>query len=211
MLQPVSLVTAFLVLGVPAALSYADEVYRWTDRHGVVHFTDRVETVPRARRGQVVSAARRRALAERQRRSEAFDTTPEAMIRGGSAIPFELDGNLIKVRVRVNDRVTAPFYIDTGASAVVLTTQLAAELGFDGRAAPRVVSVMTANGRLELPAMTLESIRVGSAVMTGLEALVNSSLETSLLGGSFLSNFRYVIDSAQGIVVFKPTEAESSH
>ena len=41
--------------------------------------------------------------------------------RGGVlGIPYEQHGNAILVYVRVNDRVTAPFYVDTGAADVVI-------------------------------------------------------------------------------------------
>ncbi len=66
------------------------------------------------------------------------------------------------VNVRLNDSVTAPFYVDTGASDVVLPEWVAKELGLDLSDA-RTAFYGTANGTIQQSLVTLDSVELGSA------------------------------------------------
>jgi clan AA aspartic protease (TIGR02281 family) len=109
----------------------------------------------------------------------------------------------MRVVVRLNDRVNAPFYIDTGASDVSLPEWVAKELGLDLESA-RTGLYSTANGVVESALVTLDSVDLGGARVENVPAHVNKSMSVGLLGLSFFNHFRYRIDPVSGIVTLTP-------
>ena len=109
----------------------------------------------------------------------------------------------MKVNVRLNDRVTAPFYIDTGASDISLPAWVAKELGLDLDGA-RTGYYGTANGTIEQSLVTLESVELGGARVENVPAHVNTSMSTGLLGLAFFNHFRYRVDPVSGTVTLRP-------
>jgi clan AA aspartic protease (TIGR02281 family) len=107
------------------------------------------------------------------------------------------------VNVRINDQVTAPFYIDTGASDVLLPEWVAKDLGLDldgGRSG----YYSTANGVVKQALVTLDSVDLGGARAEKVPASVSRSMSTGLLGLSFFNHFRYDFDPASGVVTLRP-------
>lgn len=87
---------------------------------------------------------------------------------------------------------------DTGASAVVLTTDDARRAGLDVAALRFSVPVSTANGTGRAALVRLDSIDVGGIERSNVRAFVAEpeALETSLLGMSFLETLtRYSVSS----------------
>jgi clan AA aspartic protease (TIGR02281 family) len=109
----------------------------------------------------------------------------------------------MRVNVRLNDRVTAPFYIDTGASDVSLPEWVARELGLD-LAGARTGYYSTANGTVKQSLVTLDSVELGGARVENIPAHVNKSMSTGLLGLAFFNHFRYRIDPVSGTVTLRP-------
>lgn len=109
----------------------------------------------------------------------------------------------MRVNVRLNDRLTAPFYIDTGASDVSLPAWVAKELGLDLEGA-RTTFYGTANGTVQSPLVTLSSVELGGARVNNVPAHVNKSMSVGLLGLSFFNHFQYQVDPVQGIVTLIP-------
>jgi aspartyl protease family protein len=121
-------------------------------------------------------------------------------------IPFVREGSLMRVDVRLNDRLTAPFYIDTGASGIALPPQFADRLGIRVTRDTPQVQVATANGLVTRPVIVLESVDLGGARVEGLEATLNPSMEVGLLGGSFFNNFVYRVDAAESVITLAPND-----
>jgi clan AA aspartic protease (TIGR02281 family) len=207
---------AVLALVLVWSVSADAEIFRWTDAEGRVHFTQRLDRVPPEHRRD---ALRRNNVA----RPSGFSTysgtspdpdgsdggrTPRARRRRGGEleIPFHRDGSLMRVTVRLNDALSAPFYIDTGASGISLPSHLAERLGiYIGPDTPQVL-VATANGVVARPVVVLEAVELGAARVEGLRATVNPSMQVGLLGGSFFNNFVYRVDAAEGIITLQPNE-----
>lgn len=183
------LLAAALCLAAPAGA----EVYKWTDARGILHLTDELHRVPIERREQAVSDASRRSVAR---------TASATEIR----IPFEREGNLLKLQVRLNDRIDVPFYMDTGASSVVIPRKVADQLGFDPTAGGEVVAAATAGGSVRLPVMTLRSLSLGDARVRSLRALVNPNLQVGLLGGAFFNRFAYAVDTTARVLILRPND-----
>jgi aspartyl protease family protein len=95
------------------------------------------------------------------------------------------------VNATIND-TELPLIFDTGASAVVLTSEDARKAGFDTSALDYSVEVATANGTGRAAVVTLDSVVVGGIARGPLRAFVveDGALDTSLLGMNFLETLR---------------------
>jgi clan AA aspartic protease (TIGR02281 family) len=184
----------------------AGEVYRWTDDDGREHFSGTLSEVPASRRAEALDSTRREATPSRLQTFEA----PAAKARGVRArggplhIPYEAQGNAMLVQVRINDRVTAPFYVDTGAGDVVLPAAVAARAGvMIGPDTPREI-YGTANGFVRQPVVTLEAVEVGEARVENVRGSVSESMPVGLLGTSFFNHFTMQIDPAARVLTLTP-------
>jgi clan AA aspartic protease (TIGR02281 family) len=192
---------ATLLLAAPAA---GGEIYRWTDARGNVHFTEDLSQVPPAQRAAAEEAAQRRAAApSRLQTYEAPASRPRPAAFTGRRVlhvPFVKRGGAMLVQVRINDRVTAPFLVDTGASDVAIPAAVAARAGIRvDPDAPRAL-YQTANGLVSKPLVTLESVEVGEARMEDVRGSISDSMEVGLLGGTFFNNFTFQIDPAASVL-----------
>jgi clan AA aspartic protease (TIGR02281 family) len=188
-----------LALLVSLAGGATAEVYRWTDDSGREHYAGALSQVPPEKRAEALESAKREAPS----RLQTFETPaarPSAahMARrtGVLRIPYEQHGNAILVYVRLNDRVTAPFYVDTGAADVVLPAAVAARAGvIVGADTPRE-TYGTANGLIRQAVVKLDSVEVGEARVENVRGSVSESLPVGLLGTSFFNHFTLQIDPA---------------
>lgn len=118
-------------------------------------------------------------------------------------IPLSGGTKHLIVQGTLNDALSGPLLIDTGASYCVLTRRTAERLGVT-RIAGATVPVATANGEVEADLVRLDSIQVEDARLAGVEAVVMDAVEPPLvgiLGLSFLNKFRrYSVDQARGTI-----------
>jgi clan AA aspartic protease (TIGR02281 family) len=192
-----------LLLATPAAA----DIYQWRDASGNLHFTDRADRIPPERSGAVEKREfETQAIRVYHARSTSRARTPDpvhvARTRRSyeAVIPFDREGNLMKVHVRLNEDVVAPFYVDTAATHLSITPQVADQLGLDHRSNPVMEVVGTAAGKTRVPVVRIASVQLGEAQVTNLRAHVNGNLEVGLLGASFLNHFDYSVDSARGVL-----------
>ena len=203
-------VFASLLLTLSGAPARA-EIYQWTDADGHVHFTQQLDSVPAAQRESAMKSARPQGQPDALQTYESPASASHSGVRAARLsrelqIPFVREGSLMRVDVRLNDSLTAPFYIDTGASGIALPPQYADRLGIRvGRDTP-TVQVSTANGRVTRPVVVLRSVDLGGARVEGLEATLNPSMDVGLLGGSFFNNFVYRVDAAQSVITLAPND-----
>ncbi|MBI2256510.1 MAG: TIGR02281 family clan AA aspartic protease [Proteobacteria bacterium] len=89
------------------------------------------------------------------------------------------------------DGVPTTFYVDTGATAIVLTPQAAERLGYDVNALTYDILSETANGLGRSAAIRINELVMGPIVMHDVAAHVNQSqMSRSLLGMQFVSQLR---------------------
>lgn len=106
---------------------------------------------------------------------------------GGSASFRRSFGGSFRINADVNGS-SIPMIFDTGATAVVLTTEDAEAAGFDTGRLRYAVRVQTANGVGRAAGVTLDRIIVGDIERRNIRAFVaeDGALEMSLLGMTFL-------------------------
>jgi clan AA aspartic protease (TIGR02281 family) len=174
----------------------AAEYYRWVDESGVLHITDNLHNVPQKKR----EGANRIQAPESPR-------VPEPEVKPAprkASIPFEKRGSIVIVPATLNNRQTVNLVVDTGASFTFISHALARDLAIDLSLNPKTVPFHTANGVVEAPLTSLNSIMVGGMEIKNLTAAVHDTTPDStaagLLGLNFLSNFRMDIDTQQGML-----------
>lgn len=178
--------------GLPAAAEY----FRWVDENGIVHFTDNMHTIPEKLRG---TAGRIQA----KESPKAADPAPRNEATKAS-IPFEKRGQVVVVEAMLNGKTPAKLVVDTGATFTMISAATARKLAIEPNGSERRLPIQTANGMIEAPLTSLESINVGGVEMKNLAALIHDALPNSqaagLLGLNFLSNFRLDIDTQKGVL-----------
>ena len=174
----------------------AAEYYRWVDQNGVVHFTDNLHNIPETQRG---NAGRIQSIEPPRVPPPAIPIVPSK-----ASIPFEKQGQVVIVEAMLNKKTPAKFVVDTGASYTMISSAVAKELDIDTEQNRRTAPFQTANGVIQAPLVSLESITVGGMEIRNLTAAVHDVLADTtiagLLGLNFLSNFRMDIDTQKGVL-----------
>lgn len=188
-----------LVLAFP---SYA-EVYKWLDEKGTVHFADDLSKIPEKYRpdAQMKNSPKEISVAPAPE-SQEKPTSPPTLGTSepeGIEVPISRRGGVFVAEVTLNGRVKRRLVVDTGASDTVISQETAKELDLPIDEDTPFVVRFTASDVIFVPLVTLKSVRVGNAEVEGVEATVQTMPSgDGLLGQSFLSRFRVVLDAAGG-------------
>ncbi len=169
------------------------DFYRWVDEKGIVHFTDNLHNIPENRRN----------TAKRIRGRESGKEPPPAALTKAS-IPFEKHGSVVIVQATLNGKAAVKLVLDTGATFTMISSTTAKELDIDTTQNTRSMPFQTANGTIQAPLISLDSISVAGLELKNLTAAVHDAMPdpavAGLLGLNFLSNFRMDIDTENGMV-----------
>ncbi|MBW2445331.1 MAG: TIGR02281 family clan AA aspartic protease [Deltaproteobacteria bacterium] len=207
-----------IVLSLWVAAPSVAEIYKWVDASGRMHFTTDLTQVPAGQRRESERGAEVRSESDSV---QFHSNTGQPPARRGApsiqrgrrktyTVQVPPGATSMHVMVELNDRVTAPFIIDTGASDVVLPKAVADELGIETDADTLTLQYRTANGLIESPVVTLDSVNLGGARVEGVLASISSSLQVGLLGLSYFNHFQYEIDAARGLVHLTPNGVAES-
>ena len=188
-------IAAMLYLSSPATSSAAD-ILRWVDERGVVHYTDNLHNIPEKFRAN----ATRTKMPDTPRSQEA--SKPVSFDK--ASVPFQKRGTVVIVPATLNEKATAKFVVDTGASYTMISQATAKELEIDLEKKLPAIPFQTANGIIQAPLVNLSSIDVGGLQVKDLTAAVYDVFPdpgiSGLLGLNFLSNFRMDIDTQNGVL-----------
>jgi len=187
---------AFVLFGLPWTHARAAEYYRWHDENGVLHITDNLHNVPPNQRGKVG-----RVGAPESPRPAEPEIKP--MPRKAS-IPIERHGQVVIIQATLNNKRSAKFVVDTGSSYTLISNAMARELSIDLGTNSKTLPFQTANGLINAPVTSLQSIAVGGMEIRDLPAAVHDAVPdpqvAGLLGLNFLSHFRMDIDTQKGVL-----------
>jgi len=88
--------------------------------------------------------------------------------------------------------------LDTGAVYTVIAWDVAKDIGYDPAISERRMPIVTANGVIEAPLITIASIQMADLRADAIDVICHDIPEITgiegLLGLSFLKNFRTLID-----------------
>jgi clan AA aspartic protease (TIGR02281 family) len=174
----------------------AAEYYRWVDENGVLHITDNLHNVPPKLRGN----ASRIQSQETPRVVEPEKPPPPKK----ASVPMERHGEVVIIEATLNNKRSAKFVVDTGASYTLISSALARDLSIDVGENTKTMPFQTANGLINAPVTRLDSISVGGMEIRNLTTAVHDAIPdpqvAGLLGLNFLSNFRMDIDTQKRIL-----------
>jgi clan AA aspartic protease (TIGR02281 family) len=188
--------SCLLVLFISSSPLTAADYYRWVDQNGVVHFTDNPHNIPETQRGKVGRIQSMEPVRKQQ--------PPVILVPTKASIPFEKQGQVVIVEATLNKKTAVKFVVDTGASYTMISSAVAKELDINTEHNRRTAPFQTANGIIQAPLISLESITVGGMEIRDLTAAVHDVIPDArvagLLGLNFLTNFRMDIDTQKGML-----------
>jgi clan AA aspartic protease (TIGR02281 family) len=132
---------------------------------------------------------------------------PAEAAKGGAEIALEGDGRAYWVPVRVNGAATVKFLVDSGASVVVLPSDLVETLTKSGAIAPSDLlgkdTYVTADGRRHKGTqLMLRELDVGGHRVANVIASVAPAKADPLLGQTFLAKFKsWTLDNRRHVLV----------
>jgi clan AA aspartic protease (TIGR02281 family) len=124
---------------------------------------------------------------------------------------LKLETPIVIRRVRINGRTgfrEIDMVLDTGAVYTVIAWDVAKDIGYDPAISERRMPIITADGIIEAPLITVQSVHVTSLGKESVEVICHDIPEITgiegLLGLSFLKHFRTLIDYTTGILEITP-------
>jgi clan AA aspartic protease (TIGR02281 family) len=226
--------TLFILIFLPPAVQA--DIYRWQDNSGSWHITDDPSTIPSRYRDQVkkevlpeqpeeepppveedlpvqipegdeetAEAEEEEAATDAEEdsdeKSPETDTGPKTY-----KIEYTETEDSLELDVILNEKHTFTFMLDTGASYIILSREVAEELGYDPDEIMARVYVSTANGVITSRLVRIPTVQVGDAVVHNVKALVQEEENMGvkgLLGLSFLNEFDWSNDTMEEVLTLK--------
>ena len=134
---------------------------------------------------------------------ELLETLPVSEpIKAVTVVPIRVVKGNILVEAFINQRKNATFILDTGATATILTPEMAALAKLDTGTNAKINRVQLVGGKaIEIPFVILPEIQIGEAVVHNLTVGISSVFPDQpniggLLGADFLTHFKLTIDQS---------------
>ncbi len=122
-------------------------------------------------------------------------------------VPLEREGKSFYVRLKLNNAVSARFMLDTGASAMQVSSAMAKNLKLKVRRAQTVPVVLASGSYVRGRVLDIDEVAIGPAKVHNVKAIVleqdNMGMTDGLLGMSFLENFIFSIDTKKGQLILE--------
>ena len=119
--------------------------------------------------------------------------------------PLELP--IILRRVRLEGPAASrevDMVLDTGAIYTAISWETAKDLGYDPAGSPERVPIITANGVIEVPKLSVKRVAFRELAAEEIEVICHDIPELAeiegLIGLSFLKHFRLVVDFKRGML-----------
>ncbi len=179
---------------------FAQDLYRWVDESGGIHFTDNFHSVPEKYRDQVekrtLPSPPSKSPIEPQPGQFQPTTKPQRFI-----VPFTRNGNHIIVNGTVNGKGPVKFILDTGAGGTMIPRAMASQLGISA-AGGILITARGIGGTVTVPLIEIDSLNVGGAKVKDLEVTLQDFPfgkigPVGLLGADFLLEYRVDIQYAK--------------
>lgn len=118
--------------------------------------------------------------------------------------------NTLAVPVLVNNQTMATFVVDTGATYTVITPALARQLNLHVSANTPTIAIVTANGTINAPFITVPSMAIGGMEVQNVQVIVQDLGQgdrlSGLLGMNFFKNMDITITPNRLILGLNPPD-----
>ncbi len=197
-MRPYRAPLALLLLLLVAAPIRSADLYRWVDERGVVHFSDNAHNIPEEFR-------------DKTRRIRTITPSPSSnrppQYGERASIPLKKKGMTAVVQATINEATQADFIVDTGASYTVISSAIAERANIDMEKRYPKIRLQTANGVIDAPLVTLESVEISGMRVADLAVAVHDFSQDKSIGGllglNFLSHFRMELDTENGVLILE--------
>ena len=181
---------------------YAAQMYLYKDSDGVTHLSDAPPVIPSWQQNEV----RVRNYTEYQ----TGNTTSPPTLRKDYTIPFAKNrGGIIVVDAMINRSIMARMLVDTGASVIMITKELASRITHTSRSSPEAVTIEGLGGSIQGEFMMIPRLEIGNVARENIAAVVMKKGAgfkgpfDGLLGMNFLGDFELSIDYANSLIIMK--------
>jgi predicted aspartyl protease len=192
------------------------EIYKWIDENGEMHVATSLADVPAKYRDQVTKLKPSTAPAPKSIRAESgssADEAAEAVIDNSGLqrfeIPYKNEGSTRRViiPVKFNERLTVPMALDTGSPGMVISIDLAIDLGLFRRDSGALLTTTGGIGGAAAAISTIvDSLSIAGVkddfIPTTVIAPISPDFD-GLIGMDILANYTMSIDSKNKVVVFQ--------
>ena len=141
------------------------------------------------------------------RESPRSDRPVKARLSGRTVIPLIKEGKSFYVRVKLNDKLWGRFLVDTGASAMQISTAMAKKLKVRPERGQTIPVSLAGGAMVAGHLVVLQKVQLGDATVENVRAIVldgdSQGMRDGLLGMSFLENFVFQIDVKRGELVLQ--------
>ena len=122
-------------------------------------------------------------------------------------VPLERDGKSFFVRLKLNNKASGRFMLDTGASAMQVSRAMAQKLKLKTHQGQTVPVVLAGGSYVHGHVVDISEVAIGPAKVHNVKAIVldqdNMGATDGLLGMSFLENFIFSIDTQKGQLILE--------
>ncbi|MFH0754744.1 MAG: retropepsin-like aspartic protease [Candidatus Omnitrophota bacterium] len=130
-----------------------------------------------------------------------------SMNKDKTVVPLEREGKSFFVRLKLNNKMSARFLLDTGASAMQISRAMLKKLRLKEDPAKTVPIMLAGGGYVRGHLVEINEVTIGGAKVRHVKAIVltqdNLGVTDGLLGMSFLENFIFSIDTKKGELVLE--------
>ncbi|GAK54789.1 CTPR390 protein [Candidatus Vecturithrix granuli] len=216
----ISIIVFFTLL---TPCSGAAEIYRWKNGQGQIHYSSSPPSYPVAGlievkrnnrwypyTGQETFSNLTANPANQITYTTSFPNQELPLEKAAqqTVIPYSQYQSMIIVDVTLNRNITRPFAVDTGATYTVISQELANRLHIHPTSATPQITLQTANGRIQVPLVTLDSLSVNGLESANITAAIHqfdeSSMISGLLGLNFLNRFQMTVNARENQLIFIP-------
>ena len=213
-----SVFLSLVLLTYSPVLSDEGGLYKWVDEKGTVHFTDSLAKVPPQHRNKVEEKTPIKGAGSAQdTHSPESNTSQSADLSVGTLNRFEVPYKGLSKRIIIpvifNGSVTAPMLLDTGATNLLISPDLADRLRlFDKQHGKMVTAARGIGGPVPAIITIIDKVSVNGASAKFIPATIApiaSSHFEGLMGMDFMANYKISIDTHKHVVTFEELSSTS--
>ena len=225
-----TIVKVFLVMGfLLFPISGEAGFYSWKDENGKTHFTDDPSQVPPEYREDGKGFKKHRGLktltspdepsssrTPTRNRRKSKSSQEKNSFEPSKAGEFEYEVPLIPhgenflVKTLLNGKVEALLVLDTGASSITISKEIAKKIGWRKDYKTPELPFNTAGGTVWSPVLAIDAVELNGAEVLEVEASINDAINRrdtgmdGLLGMTYLGAYKVTVNKTRSVMILQP-------